>query len=329
MNRYLRGLAFVIYVIFACAIGGEIVARGFYGRFRNYNMEMWRYAADLKEPLDRDDLPFHHRPGRCGTYYGVEIKINSLGFRDSECSEPKPGGERRIVFLGDSFTLGWGVSSEETFPRQVEKAINASHGGHRVINLGIGNYNMAMELELFKWKGVDLEPDVVVLMYFINDTEPVPATKSYPVYSMIKHSYFSALLFDRVSRIRSRLVRGQRWDDYYAALYSPDNAENMARCEASAEELITLCRGRQIGMLIVNIPELHDLGEYRFSYATEFIQGLAEAGGVPFLDLRPALARYEPASLWVSAEDHHANAMANAVIADEIYTTMLEEGLIW
>jgi len=182
---------------------------------------------------------------------------------------------------------------------------------------------------LFKWKGLDLDPDVVVLMYFINDTEPVPARKPYPVYSMIKYSYFSAFLFDRISRIRSRLVRGRRWDEYYAALYSPENAENMARCKASVQELISLCRGRHIGMLIVSIPELHDAADYRFSYATEFIEGLAEAGSVPFLDLRPALAGCEAESLWVSAEDHHANARASAMMGDEIYRKMLEEGLVW
>jgi len=328
MKTFLRGVAFVIYVVVACAVGGEIVVRGLYDSFRNYNMEMWRYASDLKKPLDRENLPFHHWPNKRGTYYGAEIATNSLGFRDGGVEAPKPSDEQRVVFIGDSFTLGWGVESDETFSSELERLLNRGAGGYRTINMGVGNYNTIMEVELFKWKGLELDPDLVILMYFVNDVEAVPARKSALGYALVKHSYFSAFLFDRFTRLRSRLMEARRWNEYYAALYSSENAGNVEANAKSTNELIALCGQRGTGLLIVSIPDLHQLEDYPFTYATEHIRALAEAGGVPFLDLRPALAGYEPQTLWVSPEDHHANVMANGVIAEQIYGTIQSEGLL-
>jgi lysophospholipase L1-like esterase len=328
MNRYSRGLLFGVYLAVACLLGGELAVRGLYGTLRDYNMEMWRYASDIKLPLDRKDLPFHHRPDRAGTYYGVEIRTNSLGLRERELTPQKPPGERRVVMLGDSFTLGWGVPVEETFARRLEEMLRADGREYRVINMGTGNYNTVMEVELFKWKGLGLDPDVLVLMYFLNDTEPVPHAKSGPLLEVASHSYLFAFMFDRFTRLRSRLSSASRWDDYYAGLYSDSNAANLERNAEAVRELAALCRSHGIDMLIVSIPELHETGAYKFACATAHIERLARDLGVPFIDLLPSVSTQEPDSLWVGREDHHANARANAIFAERIYVGLLEGGMV-
>jgi hypothetical protein len=45
--------------------------------------------------------------------YTVECDVNRYGFRDHDPT-PKRDGERRIGFLGDSFTLGMGVARAGT-----------------------------------------------------------------------------------------------------------------------------------------------------------------------------------------------------------------------
>jgi lysophospholipase L1-like esterase len=326
MRGYGRALALVGYIALFCVVAGEIGIRALYDSFRNYSMEVWRYAADLKQPLSDDRLPFHHVPNRCGTYYGQEISTNSLGFRGCECDACKPIGKRRIVCLGDSFTLGWGVQLEQTFPKRLERMLNETDGSFEIINMGIGNYNTTMEVELFKSKGLPLQPDMVILAYFINDTEPIPERKSSTTYWAIRHSYFFAFIFDRFVRLRSRLVTAFQWSTYYRGLYSSENSENLAMNRASFRELVRLCDDNAIGLLVVNIPELHDLSAYPFSYATDYVRDLAAESSAPFIDLLPAMSGYEPESLWVSQEDPHANATANAVIAEQIYARILEEG---
>ncbi len=295
-----------------------------YKYLSNYNMEMWRYAAELKLPMPYSQLPFHHFPNKKGHYYGVDININSLGFRDREYTIEKTKNKKRIIFLGDSHTFGWGVPFEGLFTKQLEKMLNKKGDKYEVINMGVGNYNSTMELELFKLKGLKLDPDMVILMYFINDVEPIPRKKSFSEYFIIKHSYFFAFLFDRFSKSITRFDKNFTWDKYYSALYSSKNSQNLASNRKSIKELVELCKKNNIEILIVNIPELHMLKEYPFPYATEYIRGLAKEEDVPFLDLLPSFTEYEPKSLWVSLEDPHVNAKAHAIIAQQIYKEILQ-----
>jgi lysophospholipase L1-like esterase len=325
MKRHLRNLVFIGYVAIFCLVGGEIVTRAFYSRFSNYNMEMWRYCSEIKRPLAGQKLPFHHFPNKTGSYYGVEIGTNSLGFRDHEYSLKKPEATERILFLGDSFTLGWGVALDDLVSKVLERLLNRADSRYEVINMGIGNYNTTMEVELFKWKGLELGPDMVILMYFINDTEPVPGRQAPLAYTLLSRSYFCSFVFDRLTRLRSRFLRTFEWSTHYRRLYSPENADNLDSNTESIRELIRLCDENDIRLLIVNIPEMHEFKKYQFTYATDYVRDLAQEGGVEFLDMLPAFSGHEPESLWISLEDPHANAKAHAIMAQQIYDMIIEE----
>ena len=99
----------------------EVIIRVFYSQLANYDTEVFRYAAEIKQPLSEAKLPFHHYPNKQGEYYGVEIKTNSYGFRDLEYTQVKAEGVRRVAVLGDSVVLGWGVPLEATLAKMLEK----------------------------------------------------------------------------------------------------------------------------------------------------------------------------------------------------------------
>ena len=286
---------------------------------------MWRYASEIKQPLPYKRLPFHHHPNKEGYYYGVSVKTNSFGLRDYEYSLEKPDNLKRIIFLGDSMTFGWGVHLEKLYSKQVERMLNAKEKKIEVINMGIGNYNSIMEVELFKRKGLILDPDMVVLMYFVNDTEPVPRIRSKVEYLLFKHSYFMAFLFDGFVRLKTSLDKNFEWGQYYLSLYSEENAANLAGNKKAVRELIEICSRNGIKLLIVNIPELRMLEEYRFRQATMYIETLAAEGGVAFLDLLPSLVGHKAESLWVSGEDPHASAFANDIIGRQIHKRISED----
>lgn len=290
-------------------------------------MEMWRYAAELKQPYPNAKLPFHHFPHKSGVYYGVEIKTNSQGFREREYVIPKDNGKKRVVVLGDSFTLGWGVPFENIFSKQVERLLNANEIKVEVANLGIGNYNTSMEVELFKLKGIQLDPDLVILAYFVNDAEPTPAVTTSLEYSIIKHSYLIAFLFDRYIKIKAVLDANYDWRAYYSGLYKKE-AEGLSSTELAIRELSKLCTQRKIKLLVVNIPELRMLKHYPFRSATAYIHSLAERENIPFLDLLPEFVNEDPISLWVSPEDPHANSKANAIMAQAIFRKIMEDKLL-
>jgi lysophospholipase L1-like esterase len=287
---------------------------------------MWRYFAELKEWLPYERLPFFHFPNRSGTYYGAEIRTNSEGFRDNEYARGKPPGKMRIAMIGDSFVLGWGVPFEDTMAKVLERELNAPGDRFEVINMGVGNYDSVMELELFKLKGLAFRPDIVLLVYFVNDPEP-PQRISQLGYYVKRSSYLGAFFFDRYMKFRARLDKDFNWKDYYASLYTEGTPDLIASQDA-IRELARLCRDEGIQLFIVSYPELHELNPYPLPMATDHIRNLAQESEVPFLDLLPAFAPEEPSSLWVSMEDTHGNVKASRLAAHAMYEALQSSGLM-
>jgi len=102
----------------------ELSIRLAYENISNYNMEMWRYSKELKIPTDNDKLPFVHLPNKSAFLYGAQVTTNSHGFRINESALDTLLFNDKILFLGDSFTLGWGVDSDSTFPQLIQKWFN-------------------------------------------------------------------------------------------------------------------------------------------------------------------------------------------------------------
>src|SRR6185436_2355315 len=73
---------------------------------------------------------------------------------------PKP----RVLLIGDSHTLGWGVEDDQTFA-----SVLASEFGYRTVNLGVSSYGTPRELGWLERQGKPLPDDRVVLQYSDND----------------------------------------------------------------------------------------------------------------------------------------------------------------
>lgn len=325
MKQFLINTGIVLAALLFSLLLGEALLRGQCCLSLNYDFEMWRYAAELKEPLPHGALPFHHKANRIGNYYGVEVRTNSFGLRDDDYSVPKQPGRKRIVFLGDSFTFGWGVPQADTYAKQLEKMMRQAGKTDEVINMGVGNYNSAMEVELFKLKGLKLEPDMVVLMYYINDVEPTPRING-ASYHVLKHFYLPAYVNTKVKQLGMRNSHKDWLTWYYRSIYAPES-EGMKKSGEALRELVRICKERKIKLLLVNIPDLRRLENYPFDFATAHIRGFASEQQLPFLDLLPVFSPYEGKSLWVSPEDSHMNAKANTLAAEALFKKITGDDL--
>lgn len=321
MKKILFPIIMLVFMLTLVSITGEVMIRVLYPFIKSYNLEMWRYARDLKMPMDNPRLSFHHFPDREGDYYGVNIKTNSFGFRDNEYAVEKK--KKRILFIGDSFTLGWGVKFDSIYSKLLEKQLASQGYEYEVINTGIGNYNSRMECELFKLKGLQFRPDIVVLMYFVNDAEPVPVISNLE-YSFISKSYLFAFLFDKIQKIKVLSKSDFNWKDYYGSFYR-EGSQTLPDNRAALNEIATICKRGGIKTLYVNIPELHQLKDYPLANVTDYVRSVAEENQIPFLDLLPVIQDENPESLWVSPEDAHANERANAIFSQAIYNRLESE----
>ena len=101
-----------------------------------------------------------------------EISLNAEGFRDREFPGTKPEGAFRVVCLGDSWTFGANVGQEQTYPRQLEARLRALFPERRVevLNLGVLGYTSFQGLQLLKQRALQLEPDLVVIGFGMNDS---------------------------------------------------------------------------------------------------------------------------------------------------------------
>ncbi|MEM1451289.1 MAG: GDSL-type esterase/lipase family protein [Planctomycetota bacterium] len=102
-------------------------------------------------------------------------EINGLGLRGPE-PDPALDGDAglRVVCLGDSFTFGWGVEDDETYPVQLERALDAEMDTPvEVINCGLPGYNTWQEGRVFDVLVRPMQPDVVVIGWYLNDLDPL------------------------------------------------------------------------------------------------------------------------------------------------------------
>ena len=93
---------------------------------------------------------------------------NSLGHRGDE---PKGPIDRPILFLGDSFTMGYGVSNGEEFPALIGAELRMRHGERApyVMNLGIGNIGNGAWIRHLDHTAPPLNPRLVVMEVLQND----------------------------------------------------------------------------------------------------------------------------------------------------------------
>src|SRR5215467_4571764 len=100
---------------------GEIVVRAAFHGSMDFDMEMWKYATQIKVPSSDPRVVHEHRPNGKAFLMGSDVTTESHGLRDRERSVDKAANVFRIVAIGDSITMGWGVAQDKTYPAQLEE----------------------------------------------------------------------------------------------------------------------------------------------------------------------------------------------------------------
>lgn len=101
-----------------------------------------------------------------------EISHNSLGFRGPEIEETKPEGTYRILCLGGSSTYGHGpTSNATTWPGRLQTRLREALPEREieVINGGCQGFTSYESLANYAFRGIALEPDLVIVYHAIND----------------------------------------------------------------------------------------------------------------------------------------------------------------
>ena len=255
------------------------------------------------------------------------VTIDALGYRGPAWTAPKRAGERRIACLGDSFTFGWGVEDDETWPHQLQGLLDQRAGGERwsVMNFAVPGYNTWNELRTYERVVRAHRPDVVVLGFYLNDVSPRPAGPRHSDRGPLRWFGRTALVeaFHRhvgrhVPYFHSGTSAAERaLDDLYRERSTEIElgpASELGRpfwerALAELEELVRAVRADGVGLLVVGFPARYQLAPFeRGDPAVRAPQAyLAEQAGrlgVPFLDLLPVFSSVAEASFGEQAASH-------------------------
>jgi hypothetical protein len=139
----------------------------------------WILIGNLSPPLVPH--PYRHHAMVPGSQAEIRQRdfayiqhVNQLGLRGRETTEEKRAGTRRILMLGDSFTMGKGVEDDETFSVLVERSLQSSLatcGGPsvEVLNGGVDSYAPILSFLQLKHDLARTSPDLVVLNFDHSD----------------------------------------------------------------------------------------------------------------------------------------------------------------
>jgi hypothetical protein len=325
-SSILLNVVVLVGTILFCCFAMELALRVVYARSMDFSMEMWKYAVQLKQPVADPQLSFVHAPDRSAFLMGAPVSINSHGLRDREYSEAKPPNVYRIMMLGDSTTFGWGVRQEDTAAKFLERKLNAhvppGYDKVEVINAGVGNYDTVQEVAYYEIRGRAFHPDLVVLVFFINDPEPVPIEKKG---FLIDRSYLIAFATNRFDGVLRHIGARPDWKQYYASLYEDDKPGFQA-CKQALRSLGESTRDEGAKVLVAILPELHQINgdSYPFKAAHQKIKDVLATEHMPVVELIDGLKDHGPEqTLWVTPLDDHPDARANDLVSDQLQQWVL------
>ena len=319
-----------VWTVVGAFLVAEVLLRLLSSYFLIYDLEMVKYATDLKVRSPLPGVVHQHRSNAAATLMGVDVSLNSMGHRSPELSVPKPRDERRIHFIGSSILLGWGVPVAQGMVARTAALLNRNMSprtGRRYvgINAGIGNYNTFYEVELFARQLDRTKPDLVVLQYYINDAEPNPTGRDNP---FIMNSQVVALAYLRLKSIGA--VGAGSLQEHYKALYH-DGQPDWERTKGALAKLKSIADSRGIPVVVLLVPEIHD-----FSLASpyeEIYRILAKTLArlnIPLINpvgtMREAFGD-DPRAAWIARDDPHPSARVHEVLANALYRYIARVGL--
>ena len=285
----------------------EGVVRVVNSDMKNYDIEMWRYANELK--IQDPVLGHNHLTNKGSVLQGVEIKLNSKGMRSDEFDVD----DKKILFLGSSISLGWGVEQQDSYPGIIQKKLSSNSINYKVLNGSIGNYNTFRYVNNFLSNQTEIEPEVIVINYFINDAETLPINSSN---WLIKNSQLFATLTITYKKLFSK--SGFDLKQYYKDLYK-DNNQSFLEMKESLNKLSEYSKRTNSQVLLTVIPDIHFLEDYPFETIHEKMKNLSTELGFEYHDLLPSFENIPFEELQIIPGDSHPNEFGHQRISESLY----------
>jgi lysophospholipase L1-like esterase len=243
------------------------------------------------------------KPGSHYEWQSIPVDINSHGLRGPETTYQKPPGTFRILNLGDSIVMGWGVREEDTYGRRLESLLNEA--GNRdtnfeVINAGVPGWNLENASAYLQAAGLNYEPDLIFLgITLANDIKGKSALLTDNQPASIKwlrsNTYLWPFLTVQLRWMEARAQGRERID----VIDPPTNPDKYFPPDSEAEQwrefwnqvsaIDQLAGEKDIPVVLIIFPlEFQVIDESYPTLPQELLTDKATQAGIPAMDLLPA-----------------------------------------
>ena len=268
---------------------------------------------------------------------GALYRNNRHGFRGGDHAPHKPAGVFRVVIVGDSVTMGFGVEEEEAYPALLERALNGAASGktarYEVLNLGVPGAHLNFVTKRLELMGLRFDPDLIVYGWTVNDIEgtlyqktmpPLPEaelrTEAFQGPRLARSALVRAVLphwralRERVHPTPESYVHEVRWNYFH-------NAAVWDHFSAGLDRLARVQTGRRVCVAVFLHTHLNTLNFlHPFRTIHRRVQEAALERGLLVIDSFYAHRGRSARPLWVSyPTDPHPNSRGHQILGEALF----------
>lgn len=271
---------------------------------------------------------------------GLNISINHNGLRGVQEFDPD-SQHYKIICLGDSFTLGYGVGDQHTIPYQLQQQFVE---GTQVANMGQGGYSIGQSWLWLKRIGPELKPNLVVCIFIPEDFRRLSTTRTANGYSTPRFDVIEGRV--EVSnvpvppkldvgtylpghiQILSTLKKHSSLVQGLGGLATSERSESDADDEVLFRGLMVLksiaqeCQTMNSKLVVVLTPTLPDANDpsfgTRYKTCSNVLAAFLQREQIPFLDLLAEFDGKQIGSVFLDEPFHHYNSTGNQLVAHKL-----------
>ena len=325
LKTWLQNISLMVGSFFLCFIVLEVSLRiAGYGKVEVYEPDpklYWKLKPNQDCYTKIDRKPVH---------------VNSHGTRGPEFETAKPANTIRILSLGDSKTVGWGLTEAESYSGLIENMLQQHVGVAKkveVINAGVNAWSYAQMHTYFRDYGLKYEPDIVILAdanlwtQFSDQNSP-EFVKAFMRRVWLKNFLRRFATYDYIVEYKLREVyQRQRtrfipMDPRHDMFFKEQQAKDPdAFFREQIDGLCTLALTNHIKPVLLHMPTIDQLQSAESDQIIKAKTLVAQRLGVPLLNMTADM-RPKGKSLFLEGDGAHPNASGNQLVAQRLFTVL-------
>ena len=323
MRGILGNLAFAAIVVILVAAVAEIIFRISFGS------PLSTQGQAICEKAD-GELEFRLMANLDREYAGARVVTNSLGLRDFRPPH-KSADKQQILVLGDSFTFGYGLPLEKSYPYLLEQYLNQQQNGiqYEVMNAGVPGYDTVDELGLLKLILPHYSPKWIIVGLHPGDFMSREQLSNKPLIRIREALRHKSAFFAWFYRLyKTRLIKYVPPPKSLLSV-DPDNyidTPEAARTKDAFKQIHDIGMSNGTELAVFMIVPLVQWERYPYRNLHAGVSKFCEENSIHFVDPLNDFSGHESSSLWLARNDSHYNADANAIAARALLRFLLGVG---